>query len=122
MKLINNLKVSKVLITGPDTKVSDLLKTMIENSISIAIVRDGKVLGTVSKERLEKIERPEEPVSQFINENVITVTGDEDSLYLLSLLLKNKLDCLVLTKRNKILGALTLSDLLYSIQKRAELS
>ncbi|MEM3777205.1 MAG: CBS domain-containing protein, partial [Metallosphaera sp.] len=90
--------------------------------ISIAIVSDGKVLGTVSKERLEKIERPEEPVSEFINENVITVTGDEDSLYLLSLLLKNKLDCLVLTKRNKILGALTLSDLLYSIQKRAELS
>ncbi|AWR98492.1 CBS domain-containing protein [Metallosphaera hakonensis] len=121
---IKHRRLTKPLLAEPGNTVRELVENMRREQKLIALIVDGKsVIGTITVEKLERLLSKgfDGPVVNVMNRNVVTVSGEEDYLDLLSLLLKNKLDCLVVMKKNKVNGVLTLHDILYAIQKSAVL-
>ncbi|QKR00566.1 CBS domain-containing protein [Metallosphaera tengchongensis] len=117
----NYIRVTKPFIVEEGTKVSDLVRELKGRGIDIVlVVRKGTPIGWLSTKNLDSPERLSCEVQEIMNRNIITVNGNEDLLDVLSLMIKNKLDCLLLMKRGKVEGVITVKDVLYAIQKNAE--
>jgi len=115
------LRIRRPLIVTYDVDVRELLKRMEEEGKGIAVVmEDRRPVGIVTRRALERaLSRGlKGEVKKIMNELIITITGEEDLLDLLTTMIKNKLECFVVMRRGKLIGVVTVDDLFYSIQKR----
>ncbi|EHP70032.1 putative transcriptional regulator, contains C-terminal CBS domains [Metallosphaera yellowstonensis MK1] len=116
-----HLRIRRPLIVTSDVDVRELLKRMEEEGKGIAVVmEDRRPVGIVTRRALERaLSRGlKGEVKKIMNELIITITGEEDLLDLLTTMIKNKLECFVVMRRGKLIGVVTVDDLFYSIQKR----
>ncbi|ABP95140.1 MULTISPECIES: CBS domain-containing protein [Metallosphaera] len=119
---VSYVRITKPIMVKEVTLASNVLERMKRENKSIALVMGEKgVIGSLSRERIERALSTghDVPVREIMSTNILTVTGNEDCLDLLSLIVKNKLDCVVVMRGKKVDGVITLHDVLYTIQKRA---
>ncbi|BBL46963.1 CBS domain-containing protein [Metallosphaera sedula] len=119
---VSYVRITKPIMVKEVALASSVLERMKRENKSIAlVVGENGVVGSLSRERIERAlsKGHDVPVREIMSSNILTVTGNEDCLDLLSLIVKNKLDCVVVMRGKKVDGVITLHDVLYTIQKRA---
>lgn len=116
------VRITKPIMVREVALASDVLRLMKSEDKRVALVTGEKgIVGSVTREKIERALSTgrDVQVKEIMSANVITVSGNEDYLDLLTLIVKNKLDCVVVMRGRKVEGVITLGDVLYTIQKRA---
>ncbi|MCG3109297.1 hypothetical protein L3N51_01587 [Metallosphaera sp. J1] len=116
------VRITKPIMVREVALASDVLRLMKSEDKRVALVTGEKgIVGSVTREKIERALSMghDVQVKEIMSANVITVSGNEDYLDLLTLIVKNKLDCVVVMRGRKVEGVITLGDVLYTIQKRA---
>lgn len=97
------------------TNVDEISKTMKENDIGIIIIKENSNIVGVLTDRdivTKIISNNDTKIESYITKNLITVDKNENPTNVLNLMKKHKIKRILVTDNNKIVGIISLSDIL----------
>ncbi|MCH4816127.1 MAG: CBS domain-containing protein [Saccharolobus sp.] len=111
------------------TSLSEALECMDKQGVNFALIVDNSkgddVIGIVTRSiilrSIAKGLSQNEPVSKVMIKNVITINGEEDLIDTFMFMMKNNIShLLAISETGKIIGVVTLRDVLSAINKECE--
>ena len=100
-----------------DTPINDIAEIMESNNIGfLAVIDDDEIIGVITDRDIVigPVMDNESSIEDFISKNIISIDENSDILDALTLMKENKVKRLLITKKEKYTGVLSLSDLLDS--------
>ena len=105
-----------ILTVEMDTNINRCAKMMIENNISSLVVTNGTSLNILTKSDLVKLYAEQYKnislVSEFMTEDVFTVSPSHSIHTVILLMIKNKISRVIVTRGKEIVGIITSRDLM----------
>jgi len=100
-----------------DDSINEIAEIMEANNIGfLAVVDEDEIVGVITDRDIVigPVMDNESSIEDFISENIISIDENDDILDALTLMKENKVKRLLITKKEKYTGVLSLSDLLDS--------
>ncbi|AAK42807.1 CBS domain-containing protein [Saccharolobus solfataricus] len=129
MKLKDVFNNTRPIRIARHTSLSEALERMDKQGVKFALIVDDskgeEIIGIVTRSiilsSLGKGISQNEPVSKVMIKNVITINGEEDLIDTFMFMMKNNITHLLAINENgKIIGVVTLRDVLSAINKECE--
>lgn len=115
---IENIISKKLVTSNPESSIFEIAKLMKENNIGFIPIIDKTLIGVITDRDIviKAIYNKDfnSPIKPYITNNIISIEADKDISEALQLMSSNKVKRLVVTKNNKLIGILSLSDILNS--------
>ena len=105
-----------VIVLDENTNIIKISKTMKENDIGIIpISRNKKIIGVLTDRDIvtKVLANNDEKIKSYIKTKIVKINVDSDIKKDLEIMKKNKIKRLLVEKNNKLVGILSISDLLY---------
>lgn len=105
-----------VIVLDENTNIIKIAKTMKENDIGIIpISRNKKIIGVLTDRDIvtKVLANNDEKIKNYITKKIVKINVDSDINEALEIMKKNKIKRLLVEKNNKLVGILSISDLLY---------
>ncbi len=105
-----------VIVLDENTNIIKISKTMKENDIGIIpISRNKKIIGVLTDRDIvtKVLANNDEKIKNYITKKIVKINVDSDINEALEIMKKNKIKRLLVEKNNKLVGILSISDLLY---------
>ena len=105
-----------VIVLDENTNIIKISKTMKENDIGIIpISRNKKIIGVLTDRDIvtKVLANNDEKIKNYITKKIVKINVDSDINEDLEIMKKNKIKRLLVEKNNKLVGILSISDLLY---------
>ncbi|MFA6923281.1 MAG: CBS domain-containing protein [Bacteroidales bacterium] len=125
MKTIRNIlkeKGNAIYSIGPKTKIIDALKKMAEKNIgAILVIENDKILGIFSERDYARKSYQSESfslenyVEDFMSKEIVTISQEGDIFECMSIMTKRKIRHLPVLDENKIIGIVSIGDIVNSI-------
>lgn len=115
VKRSGDLTIRDVIITSPQASIFEASKVMDEAGISgLPVVREGKLIGIISRRDIEPILNSDgqKRVKDVMTEEVVTISELTTPNEALDIAYENKVERLPVVKKNKIVGIVTIKDIL----------
>lgn len=106
---------SKVVIScETDSTIYEVAKLMKENNIGFIPIVDDEIMGVITDRDIvvKCISNKDECIKSYITSNIISIDEDEDVIIALDIMSKEKIKRLIVTKEDKLVGVLSISDIL----------
>lgn len=116
IKLIDKIMSKNVIVLDENTNIIKISKTMKENDIGIIpISRNKKIIGVLTDRDIvtKVLANNDEKIKNYITKKIVKINVDSDINEALEIMKKNKIKRLLVEKNNKLVGILSISDLLY---------
>ena len=116
IKLIDKIMSKNVIVLDENTNIIKISKTMKENDIGIIpISRNKKIIGVLTDRDIvtKVLANNDEKIKNYITKKIVKINVDSDINKALEIMKKNKIKRLLVEKNNKLVGILSISDLLY---------
>lgn len=117
---IKDIMSSKVMSVPPSLSVEELVNLMFRSKhMGFPVVEDSKIIGMVTFtdiQRIPKEERNKVKVSQIMTKELITINEQDDAVKALKIMTLNNIGRIIVTDREKMVGIVSRTDLLRSIQ------
>ena len=104
-----------VIVLDENTNIIKISKTMKENDIGIIpISRNKKIIGVLTDRDIvtKVLANNDEKIKNYITKKIVKINVDSDINEALEIMKKNKIKRLLVEKNNKLVGILSISDLL----------
>ncbi len=117
---VKEIMKKNVLVLGKEATIKDALDLMVENSAGSVVILDReKIVGIVTeRDILRKVISHRKPldtkIEEIMSRNVITIDPDEDVEKAARLMTENKIKKLPVVRDEKLLGIVTLTDIVAS--------
>lgn len=122
---IENIISKKLITSSPESNIFEIAKLMKENNIGFIPIVDKNLIGVITDRDIviKAIYNKDfnSSIKPYINNNVISIEANKDILEALQLMSDNKIKRLIVTKNNKLVGVLSLSDILNSCKYDKEI-
>ena len=105
-----------VIVLDENTNIIKISKTMKENDIGIIpISRNKKIIGVLTDRDIvtKVLANNDEKIKNYITKKIVKINVDSDINEALEIMKKNKIKRLLVEKNNKLVGILSIFDLLY---------
>jgi len=119
--LVKDIMSKDVLILGQDASVKDALDLIVENRIGCVIITDGDdIVGIVTERDIlakvvdENISLLDTKISKIMSKNVKTISPNEKLEKASEIITENKIKRLPVVKNDKLVGIVTLTDIVAS--------
>ncbi|AWR93837.1 CBS domain-containing protein [Acidianus brierleyi] len=129
MSLKSKMDYKDVITLNENLTLNDALNEMNNSGINVLIVtnKHGKPIGLVTKEDIIKARSNgismSEHIDSIMRKTIITITGKEDPLELLNLMIRNNLDYLVVVNDKGIVnGIISINDIFKTVKKMAKVN
>jgi len=129
MSLKSKMEYKDVITLNENLTLNDALNEMNNSGINVLIVtnKHGKPIGLVTKEDIIKARSNgismSEHIDSIMRKTIITITGKEDPLELLNLMVRNNLDYLVVVNDKGIVnGIISINDIFKTVKKLAKVN
>lgn len=114
--MIDKIMSKNVIVLDENTNIIKIAKTMKENDIGIIpISRNKKIIGVLTDRDIvtKVLANNDEKIKNYITKKIVKINVDSDINEALEIMKKNKIKRLLVEKNNKLVGILSISDLLY---------
>lgn len=114
--MIDKIMSKNVIVLDENTNIIKISKTMKENDIGIIpISRNKKIIGVLTDRDIvtKVLANNDEKIKNYITKKIVKINVDSDINEALEIMKKNKIKRLLVEKNNKLVGILSISDLLY---------
>lgn len=109
---------NKAIVVEEDIKLKDAAKIMSAKNIgSLIIMRGDKIVGIITeRDIMRNVSKLDSKISEIMSKNVITVDEGESIDNAAVLMHKNKIKRLPVLKKEKLIGIITVTDILGNIE------
>ena len=113
---IRDIISKEVISCKSDSSIYEVAKLMKENNIGFIPIVDDEIMGVITDRDIvvKCVFNKDECIKSYITSNVISIDEDEDVISALDLMGKKKVKRLIVTKEDKLVGILSISDILNS--------
>lgn len=112
---IKDYMTKEIVCCDIEDNISTIAETMDSNNIGfIAVLSNDEIIGVITDRDIVigPILDNEASIEDYINKNIISIDEDDNIITGLNLMKKNKINRLLVTKKGKYTGVLSISDLL----------
>ncbi len=117
---VKNIMSRNVTTVTPEMSVEELVDFMFRfKHMGYPVLEDTEVRGMVTFSDIQKVPREERKnvkVSQIMTKNIIALTEEDDAVSVLKLMTVNNIGRVIVTNNNKMIGIVSRTDLLRSVQ------
>jgi len=119
--IVKNL-MKEAIVVDKDIKLSKAAKIMSSRGISSLIrIKKNKVMGIITEKDLVRNFGKDKKISKIMGKKIIIAYPEDKATETINLMKNNKINILpVVNKKNKLLGIVSLEDLLYKACQKGE--